>query len=70
MILEDEEAAKTKEIPEKEKYAVVVQTTFRQAKFDKILEILQDRGVNMEVHNTICSATENGRQKQKNCPKP
>lgn len=57
-ILEDEEAAKTKEIPEKEKYAVVVQTTFRQAKFDKILEILQDRGVNMEVHNTICSATE------------
>lgn len=58
VILEDEKAAKTKEIPEKEKYAVVVQTTFRQAKFDKILEILQDRGVNMEVHNTICSATE------------
>lgn len=58
VILKDEEAAKTKEIPEKEKYAVVVQTTFRQAKFDKILEILQDRGVNMEVHNTICSATE------------
>ena len=58
VILEDEEAAKTKEIPEKEKYAVVVQTTFRQAKFDKILGILQDRGVNMEVHNTICSATE------------
>lgn len=58
VILEDEEAAKTKEILEKEKYAVVVQTTFRQAKFDKILEILQDRGVNMEVHNTICSATE------------
>ncbi len=58
VILEDEEAAKTKEIPEKEKYAVVVQTTFRQAKFDKILEILQNRGINMEVHNTICSATE------------
>ncbi len=58
VILEDEEAAKTKEIPDKEKYAVVVQTTFRQAKFDKILEILQRRGVNMEVHNTICSATE------------
>lgn len=58
VILEDEEAAKTKEIPEKEKYAVVVQTTFRQAKLDKILEILQDRCVNMEVHNTICSATE------------
>lgn len=58
VILEDEEAAKTKEIPEKEKYAVVVQTTFRQAKFDKILGILQDRGINMEVHNTICSATE------------
>lgn len=58
VILEDEEAAKTKEILEKEKYAVVVQTTFRQAKFDKILEILQGRGINMEIHNTICSATE------------
>ena len=58
VILEDEEAAKTKEIPEKDRYAVVVQTTFRQAKFDKILEILQDRGVNMEIHNNICSATE------------
>ena len=58
VILEDEEAAKTKEITEKDRYAVVVQTTFRQAKFDKILEILQDRGVNMEIHNTICSATE------------
>lgn len=58
VILEDEEAAKTKEIPEKDRYAVVVQTTFRQAKFDKILEILQDRGANMEIHNTICSATE------------
>ena len=58
VILEDEEAAKTKEIPEKDRYAVVVQTTFRQAKFDKILEILQDRGINMEIHNTICSATE------------
>lgn len=58
VILEDEEAAKTKEIPEKDRYAVVVQTTFRQAKFDKILEISQDRGVNMEIHNTICSATE------------
>lgn len=58
VILEDEEAAKTKEIPEKDRYAIVVQTTFRQAKFDKILEILQDRGINMEIHNTICSATE------------
>lgn len=58
VILEDEEAAKTKEIPEKDRYAVVVQTTFRQAKFDKILETLQDRGINMEIHNTICSATE------------
>lgn len=58
VILEDEEAAKTKDIPEKETYAVVVQTTFRQAKFDKILEILRQRGIKMEIHNTICSATE------------
>lgn len=63
VILEDIEAAQTKEIPPMDCYTVVVQTTFRQEKFDKILEILQERGIQMDVHNTICSATEK-RQKE------
>lgn len=58
VILEDEQAAREKDIPPKDCYAVVVQTTFRQEKFDKILQILQERGISMQVFQTICSATE------------
>ena len=58
VILEDEQAAREKDIPPKDSYAVVVQTTFRQEKFDKILQILQERGISMQVFQTICSATE------------
>ncbi len=63
IILEDLEAAQTKPLPQKDCYTVVVQTTFRQEKFDKMLECLQNRGLQMEIHNTICSATEK-RQKE------
>lgn len=62
VILANEEEAQTKEIPPMPCYAVVVQTTFRQEKFDKILQILQMRGVEMQIHQTICSATEKRQQ--------
>lgn len=45
------------------KYAVVVQTTFRQSKFDAMLAILAEKGLDMEISQTICSATET-RQKE------
>lgn len=63
IILADEKAAEQTEISTDKTYAIVVQTTYRQSKFDTILQILQNRGVQMEVHNTICSATET-RQKE------
>ncbi len=44
-------------------YTVVVQTTFRQSKFDQIIAALQEQGLLLNVHNTICSATET-RQKE------
>ena len=44
-------------------YAVVVQTTFRQSKFDDMLAILREKGLKMEISQTICSATEK-RQKE------
>ena len=62
VILASVEEAQTKEIPPMPCYAVVVQTTFRQEKFDKILQILQERGIQMQVHQTICSATEKRQQ--------
>lgn len=62
VILANAEEAQNKEIPTMPCYAVVVQTTFRQEKFDKILQILQTRGIQMQVHQTICSATEKRQQ--------
>ena len=38
-------------------YTVVVQTTFRKTKLQTMLEILQQKGLILEVFNTICSAT-------------
>lgn len=63
IIVADETAAENIEIFTNKTYAVVVQTTYRQSKFDNILQILQNRGVQIEIHNTICSATET-RQKE------
>lgn len=62
VIVANAEEAQNKEIPTMPCYAVVVQTTFRQEKFDKILQILQTRGIQMQVHQTICSATEKRQQ--------
>ncbi len=66
IILADEKAAEQTEISTDKIYAIVVQTTYRQSKFEHILNILEHKGVQMEVHNTICSATET-RQKETEC---
>lgn len=42
---------------------VVAQTTFRQKKFNEVVEILIKKGYDIHVLNTICSATEE-RQKE------
>lgn len=58
IILNSPEEAEQAEILPTDSYAVVVQTTFRQSKFNQILEILRKRGISFEEHQTICSATE------------
>lgn len=58
IILPEETVAQNTKISTDKIYAVVVQTTYRQSKLDKILEILQKRGIQIEIYNTICSATE------------
>ncbi len=44
--------------PEGKKMCVVSQTTFNYNKFHKMVEILEKRGYNVSVVNTICNATE------------
>ena len=58
IILNSPKEAEEARIPQKDSYAVVVQTTFRQSKFDAVLDILKKRGISFVAHQTICSATE------------
>ena len=44
-------------IDEEKSYAVVFQTTFNIEKYTKIVEILKEKIKNVEILNTICSAT-------------
>lgn len=53
VILESPEEARTAELDSEKDYAVVVQTTFRQSKFDDMLAILREKGLKMEISQTI-----------------
>ena len=52
VILESPEEAKAAVLDTEKDYAVVVQTTFRQSKFDDMLAILQEKGLKMEISQT------------------
>lgn len=45
-------------LDDEKKYAVVVQTTFRESKYYDILKILKEKSKKITEENTICSATE------------
>ena len=45
-------------IPENEKVCVVSQTTFNYNKFKELVEIINEKGYNITIKNTICNATE------------
>ena len=63
VILESPEEARAAELDREKEYAMVVQTTFRQSKFDDMVEILKEKGLSLDIFQTICSATEK-RQKE------
>lgn len=55
-----EELADTEEfrVSGEEKICLVAQTTFNYKKFQDVVEIFQEKGYNVSVVNTICSATQ------------
>ena len=57
-VLKDLEEAEKFRPPEGEKLCVVAQTTYNYNKFHNIVEILEKKGYNSIVVNTICNATE------------
>ncbi len=57
-VLESVEEAEKYVLPAEKKLTVVAQTTFNYNKFQHIVEILQEKGYNISIVNTICNATE------------
>ena len=62
-VLGDPEEVEKFQPPEAKELYVVSQTTFNNNKFHKMVEILEEKGYNVNVVNTICNATEE-RQKE------
>lgn len=57
LILESVEDALAEDFSTHGKYCLVVQTTFRKELFESIVEAVRSRKVELEINNTICSAT-------------
>lgn len=56
-VIRDEEDAKNLEISEKKSICLVAQTTFNYKKFKLMVEILEKKGYDIIVNNSICNAT-------------
>lgn len=56
-IVNDPEEAVGLKLEDRE-YALVVQTTFRESKYEEILKIINEKNKTVSANNTICSATE------------
>lgn len=57
-IIETPEEATALDLQDGAEYIIVVQTTFRQSRFDEIVAELKKKNIHLLVFNTICSATE------------
>lgn len=57
IVLKDEAEAAALQLEEGEQICVVSQTTFNYKKFQDIVEIIEKRGYNSIIVNTICNAT-------------
>ena len=58
VIIESEKEAENFFCPEEKDICLVSQTTFNYNKFQELVEIIQKKGYNVSVANTICNATE------------
>lgn len=57
-VISTDEEAKALEIPKDKKICIVSQTTFNYNKFKELVEIVDKKGYDIVVLNTICNATE------------
>ena len=61
-VVETPEEAEKLKLPAGEKICIVSQTTFNYNKFHYIVEILEKKGYNVSVADTVCSATQKRQQ--------
>lgn len=57
-VLQSAEEAEKFSVKDKQKICIVSQTTFNYKKFQELVEIIQKKGYDIIVLNTICNATE------------
>ncbi len=65
IIIESEKEAEELSLSESENLCIVSQTTFNYNKFQDIVEIIEKKGYNVNVANTICNATEDRQREAK-----
>ena len=58
IVIESVSQAQNLRLPDNQKVCTVSQTTFNYNKFQELVEIIQKKGYNVNVVNTICNATE------------
>lgn len=58
VVINSQEQAESLRLPESQKICIVSQTTFNYNKFKNLVEIIDKKGYDIDVINTICSATE------------
>ena len=58
IVINNREQAESLQLPESQKICIVSQTTFNYNKFKNLVEIIDKKGYDIDVINTICSATE------------
>ena len=57
VVVENEEEARSFKLSKEIPLCIVSQTTFRENKFKELVEIIENRGYNVNVVNTVCNAT-------------
>ena len=57
-VIDTVEKAKNMQLDNKKEVVIVSQTTFNYNKFKELVEIINEKGYNITIKNTICNATE------------
>ena len=58
LVVENQDQAEAVDLPQGSRISIVSQTTFNYIRFEFLVEIISEKGYDINVFNTICNATE------------